>query len=236
MCFLNTEKDESGLVWKWSTVKPGGMKPLPRSGVGLTTTANGIGYTFGGVVDVEEDEENVLGNFSNDMHSFDLAKQTWRFIDLNPKAVKAKGSANEQAMDEAKPVEAVSDDGVFKMVVGGGPTSFTGLFGQAPKPKANVGNVPSPRMKACLVVCKKNLYLYGGIVEDGNKQFTLADFYSLGKHSKHTINVSIFGDMFISYVRIKYPFCRSAQTRPMEDDHRQGCDCARMARQFGRRR
>lgn len=159
------------------------MKPLPRSGVGLTTTTNGIGYTFGGVVDVDEDEENVLGNFSNDMHSIDLAKQTWRLIELNPKSNEPKGSAAEkdQEMEEAKPVKAVSDDGVFKMVVGGGPATFTGVFGQAPKPKAAIGNVPSPRMKASLVVCKKQLYLYGGIVEDGNKQFTLADFYSLGK-------------------------------------------------------
>lgn len=181
MC--STEKDESGLVWKWSTLKPGGMKPVPRSGVGLATTANGIGYTFGGVVDVDEDEENVLGNFSNDMHSIDLAKQTWRLIELNPKTQKAKATAGgkDQDMEETKPVEAVSDDGVFKMVVGGGPSAFTGVFGQAPKPKQNVGNVPSPRMKSSMVVCKKHLYLYGGIVEDGNKQFTLADFYSLGK-------------------------------------------------------
>lgn len=132
---------------------------------------------------MDEDEENVLGNFSNDMHSIDLAKQTWRLIELNPKTPKTKGatSGKDHEMEEAKSSEAVSDDGVFKMVVGAGPASFTGVFGAPPKPKVVVGNVPSPRMKASLVICKKQLYLYGGIVEDGNKQFTLADFYSLGK-------------------------------------------------------
>lgn len=203
--FLCTEKDESGLVWKWSTVKPGGFKPMPRSGVGLTTTANGIGYTFGGVVDVDEDEENVLGNFSNDMYSIDLAKPTWRYIELNPKGTKSKGAAagKDQEMTDAQPVEKMSDNAVFKMVVGGGPSSFTGVFGQAPKPKVLPGNVPSPRMNASLVVCKKHLYLYGGIVEDGNKQFTLADLYSLGKSLRNQSN----------YEKVtKYLFSRFAQT------------------------
>lgn len=190
------EKDPSGLTWKWSSVKAGGMKPAPRSGVGLTTTATGLCYTFGGVLDVDEDEENVLGNFSSEMHSFDLAKQVWRLVELKEpaqsKATKKSKSADGEdaamAADEpeapttAAAAKTVSDDGVFTMVLGGSSGGGGGMFGLGATTKAapNVGNVPSPRMKASLVVCKKHLYLFGGIVEDGNKQFTLADFYSLG--------------------------------------------------------
>lgn len=35
-------------------------------------------------------------------------------------------------------------------------------------------------MKPGLAICKGTLYLYGGEYEDGSKQYTLNDFYSLG--------------------------------------------------------
>jgi hypothetical protein len=39
-------------------------------------------------------------------------------------------------------------------------------------------------MNCGLAVKRGLLYLYGGLVEEGDKQFTLSDFYSLGtKHS-----------------------------------------------------
>lgn len=183
------KKDATGLTWKWSTVKAGGGKPVARSGVGLTVTQAGLAYTFGGVLDVDEDEETVDGHFSNDMHSFDLAKHVWRLVELKePAQPKASGKKSKSGDDDtmveaaAEAPKTVSDDGVFTMVVGGGASSSlfaTGSDGKARSKANSVGNVPSPRMKATLVVCKKQLYLFGGIVEDGNKQFTLADFYSL---------------------------------------------------------
>ncbi len=39
---------------------------------------------------------------------------------------------------------------------------------------------PSPRFGSSMTVKGGVLYLYGGMVEDGDKQFTLKDFYSLG--------------------------------------------------------
>lgn len=41
--------------------------------------------------------------------------------------------------------------------------------------------VPSPRMGAQMCVKHGLLYLFGGTVEDGDKQFTLNDIFSLGK-------------------------------------------------------
>lgn len=177
------------------------MKPVPRSGVGLTSTVTpaGLVYTFGGVLDVDEDEENVLGNFSNEMHSLDLAKQMWRLVELREQpsttktskkskaAAAAAGKDAEMADDDADEsagdaAKTVSSDGVFTMVLGGGGGMSASADKTGKKAGTVVGNVPSPRMKASLVVCKKQLYLFGGIVEDGNKQFTLADLYSLGEY------------------------------------------------------
>lgn len=170
------------------------MRPPPLSGVGLTGTATpaGLVYTFGGVLDVDEDEENVSGNCTNDMHSFDLAKQVWRLVELRePKKSKAATSSKDDAemADESASAtteaaaKTVSSDGVFTMVLGGGASASgtSDKLGKKSTTAAVVSTVPSARMKAALVVCKKHLYLYGGTVEDGNKQCTLADLYSLGE-------------------------------------------------------
>jgi phosphopantothenoylcysteine synthetase/decarboxylase len=49
----------------------------------------------------------------------------------------------------------------------------------------------SPRFSAQLAVKQGSLYLFGGLVEDGDKQITLNDFYCLGK-------------LFMSVYRIGY--------------------------------
>lgn len=72
---------------------------------------------------------------------------------------------------------SVSTDGVFTITVGGSSSS------QAVRSKAKLSsvNVPSQRMKPGLAICKGTLYLFGGEYENGSKQYTLNDFYSLGK-------------------------------------------------------
>lgn len=47
---------------------------------------------------------------------------------------------------------------------------------------------PSARMKPGMAVCKGSLYLYGGQLEQGDKQYTLNDLYSLGKFSFEFLN------------------------------------------------
>lgn len=78
------------MQWKWSTVKPGGHRPAPRSGVNVAVAQNGKGYIFGGVLDVNEDEENLDGLYSNEMHLLELANPTWRLIELKGKKDKSK--------------------------------------------------------------------------------------------------------------------------------------------------
>lgn len=44
---------------------------------------------------------------------------------------------------------------------------------------------PSPRINPGLVVKNNILYLYGGMLEVGDKQYTFNDFYSLGMRGEH---------------------------------------------------
>ncbi|KAJ8897829.1 hypothetical protein PR048_003182 [Dryococelus australis] len=78
----------------------------------------------------------------------------------------------------------LSDDGVFKVTVGPGPLTATCSSQQVATTESPSGqpvNAPSPRMNCGLAIKDGHLYLYGGLVEDGDKQFTLSDFYSLSK-------------------------------------------------------
>ncbi|XP_031635184.1 kelch domain-containing protein 4 [Contarinia nasturtii] len=184
MYALAPEKnDASGLLWKWSSVKPGGYRPAPRSGVSVAVAANGKGYIFGGVLDVNEDEENLDGQFSNEMHLLDLSNPTWRLIELKgkkDKSTKSKDKKEEEGMDtDAKATTQVSSDGVFTITVGGSSSSSQKVKSAS---KLEGHNAPSPRMKPGMAICKGTLYLYGGEYENGSKQYTLNDFYSLDLH------------------------------------------------------
>lgn len=79
MSMLVTEHDTTGQKWKWSQVKLGGAKYSARCGVALTAAPGGKAYTFGGVFDVEnEEEEDINGVFYNDLNCLDLEKLVFR--------------------------------------------------------------------------------------------------------------------------------------------------------------
>lgn len=179
----------------------------------VAVSQNGKAYIFGGVLDVEEDEENLSGQFSNELHSFDLSNQVWRLIELSGKKeekikkTKLDSKSDDSEMDSTTPnsygkIEKifflhksdfinifidikfnfnfnflVSSDGVFTMTVGGSSSQTSSSTTKAST--LNI-NVPSLRMKPGIAVCRGNLYLYGGSYENGSKQYTLNDFYSLG--------------------------------------------------------
>lgn len=90
------------MLWKWSSVRPGGNRPAPRSGVNVAVAANGKGYIFGGVLDINEDEENLEGQYSNEMHLLELANPTWRLIELKGKKDKPSKSKNKEDEEEVE--------------------------------------------------------------------------------------------------------------------------------------
>ncbi|EDW40355.1 GL24939 [Drosophila persimilis] len=180
--------------YKWIAVKPGGYRPKPRSSVGCTVAANGKAYCFGGVMDVNEDDEDVHGQFSDDLLAFDLTAQTWRLLEIleksSPAAKKNAKDSTDVEMGESKAAPAgpvTTTDGIFTVTVGGPSTSGTtpytsaipSLFGNKPQ---RATSVPSPRMNPGLCVCKGTLYVFGGLFEEDAKLMTFNDFYALDLH------------------------------------------------------
>lgn len=149
----------------------------------MTSTPNNTtAYCFGGVFDVEDDEEDIAGQFYNDFYSLDLEKLSWKNLVLSSKKNKEEKKPIEE--EEITEIEmktestTIADDGIFKVTVG--PSSTSNMGGGALKNtvEAQVFQ-PSPRINCGLAIKHGVLYLYGGMFEDGDKQITFSDFYSI---------------------------------------------------------
>uniref|UniRef100_A0A1B0DRD9 Kelch domain-containing protein 4 n=1 Tax=Phlebotomus papatasi TaxID=29031 RepID=A0A1B0DRD9_PHLPP len=158
--------DPKGLSWKWVSIKMGGVRPPPRSGVSYVVAPNGKLYTFGGVMDTEEDEESIIGQFSNELHSFDAENRVWRKVAI---AQPGKSQATDEAMEE----KVMTSAGAFTVTVAGKKTKSGEKF------SGSATSEPGPRSHCGLAVCKGTLFLFGGSLEEGTKDITLGDFYSL---------------------------------------------------------
>lgn len=161
--------------WKWNSCKPGGRRPVARSGVACTQGPGGRVYIFGGVMDTEEDDENLRGQFSNEIHFLDTAGGgiAWRKVELKSKKAEKKEETMEAAPAAVK--TTTTTDGVFTITVG---AAVSKAAETSTAQLLDIGG-PSPRMNAGLVLVKHNLYIFGGCYEQGSRLFTLCDFHSL---------------------------------------------------------
>ncbi|KZC08287.1 PREDICTED: kelch domain-containing protein 4 [Dufourea novaeangliae] len=199
MFVMTPEKnDQTGLKWKWVSVKQSGDKPSSRCSTSAVLVQPNMAYMFGGVFDEEDDEEELHGIFFNDLIALDLEKFQWHTVTLSGKKdVTARrrrrkpkeddGEENNSENEEDSDIEVptlssnpdqsmiTDDDGIFTVTIG--PTS-TSAVQKKERTKENIF-VPCPRTNPGLAVKHNILYMYGGMFEDENRQYTLNDLYSL---------------------------------------------------------
>ncbi|KAI4497425.1 hypothetical protein M0802_007436 [Mischocyttarus mexicanus] len=209
MFLLSQDKnDQTGLKWKWVLTKQTGHKCSPRCGMTGVLVQPHLAYTFGGVFDNIDDEEELQGTFYNDLLSLDLEKFQWREVKLTgkreqPGQRKKDKTQKEDQADECNsykdkesfdnnensetdkihtnesvqpPMAYTDEDDVFTLTVSLNASCSTQTNNTE---EAKSIFVPSPRINPGLVVKNNILYLYGGVLEVGDKQYTFNDFYSL---------------------------------------------------------
>ncbi|XP_054013467.1 kelch domain-containing protein 4-like isoform X1 [Hylaeus anthracinus] len=198
MFLMTPEKnDQTGLKWKWISIKQSGNKPSPRCSASAVLIQSNLAYLFGGVFDDEDNEEELNGTFYNDLVALDLDNFQWHTVALSGKKDvtvrrrrrKPKEDSGEENDSESEdksdneiqkssiPAEStiIDDDGIFTVTIGPASTASTHKKENAHE---NVF-VPCPRINPGLVVKHNVLYLYGGMFESGDRQYTLNDLYSL---------------------------------------------------------
>ncbi|CAN8024998.1 unnamed protein product [Ixodes persulcatus] len=176
--------------WKWAPVKQTGTRLGPRSGLSTAPVPQtNRAFLFGGVQD-EEDEEALEGRFFNDLHQLELDRGHWRLVQLRGEAGKEDDGQGRDEAEEAihrlsiqEPV-VTSDDGIFTVTIGASESKICGQDKACPRATTSARDVsvPVPRMGCSMVIKHGILYLYGGTFEDGDRQFTLSDMYSLDIH------------------------------------------------------
>ncbi|XP_030756592.1 kelch domain-containing protein 4 [Sitophilus oryzae] len=184
--------DPTQTKYKWQQIKIGGQSFSPRCSMPVVSSVNNLSaYCYGGVFDIEEDEENISGNFFNDFYMLDLEKLVWHSVVLNRKSIKEnkprrKLNKNEEDIDDENVSEVeetmksttISDDGVFKVTIGPSTASKDNAEKDTVEKIHNLFQ-PSSRMNCGLAINHGVLYLYGGMFEDGDKQYTFNDLYSI---------------------------------------------------------
>ncbi|XP_034945486.1 kelch domain-containing protein 4 [Chelonus insularis] len=207
MFILSPDKrDETNKKWKSAFVKQSGTKFSPRCSSTAVLIQPNIAYIFGGVYD-NEDEEELRGVFFNDLLVLDIEKYYWSIVKISNKNDKSQtiqkligdddddNNINMRCStreDKSTPVVTVINDGIFTMTIG----SATETSAIVQKNQTNtVIFSPSPRINTGLVVKDNALYLYGGLYEDGDCQYTLNDFYSLDLHKLNEWHTIIKNDI-----------------------------------------
>ena len=180
-------------MWSWTPVKQRGFRPSPRCVCSVVTTVGNRAIIFGGVYDQQDDDDDdsdLQGCFFNEMFNLEVEKGKWHEMIIQDKKEKKKRRRKEKSAKEAE-ADGDTDDEMMEEVetllkVDDHVTTQQGIFtltAQAGPSASGTDNfTPSARMNPAMTIRNGVLYLYGGVIEAGEKQFTLSDFYYLDLH------------------------------------------------------
>ncbi|KAI6100109.1 galactose oxidase, partial [Pisolithus thermaeus] len=162
--------------WEKRRVPSSAHVPSPRAGATMALwNTRGMGVMFGGVTDVERDEEGMESMLWADLYGYNLENSKWTSMNLRrPKTV---GTGKKKQVRSAIPATADPGDSENEDEKTG--TSQTKIT--CPEQDVDDPNMTKPmaRYNAMLAVLRNTLYIYGGILERGSREYTLDDFYTL---------------------------------------------------------
>ncbi|KAI6025552.1 galactose oxidase [Pisolithus marmoratus] len=162
--------------WEKRRVPSSAHVPSPRAGATMALwSARGMGVMFGGVTDVERDEEGMESVFWADLHAYHLENNKWTSMNLKrPK--KAGSRKKKQARHVASNTVDPEDSKNENDKTGTSQTKTTCPEQDVDDPELTK---PMTRYNAMLAVLRNTLYIYGGILERGSREYTLDDFYTI---------------------------------------------------------
>ncbi|KYO34571.1 kelch domain-containing protein 4 [Alligator mississippiensis] len=205
-------KAEGSDKWVWNRLNPSGVKPTPRSGFSAVVGPNNRSLLFGGVHDEEEEESIEGDFFNDvyfyDMGKNrwfpgqlkgPKSERKKRRRGRKAEAAEAAGGGESEGQPPPGPVEivkeVVAEDGtvmtIKQMIPAAGAELERSESEEEEEEEEEEGAgdeasgqqvEPCPRSNAMLAVKHGVLYVYGGMFEVGDRQFTLSDLYSIDLH------------------------------------------------------
>jgi N-acetylneuraminic acid mutarotase len=173
--------------------KPANAPNPPRAGATMAFH-QGRGIAFGGVHDVEENEEGIDSEFFNTLYAWNVERNRYfplalRKARANQKKGKGnerggrrgRGQANEEellrslaALEAGKSYAEVEDMDIDLPVKKDEDEEL-----ESKPVKENMMEFPHPRFNAQLTVQDDVLYIYGGTFEKGDREFTFDEMYAI---------------------------------------------------------
>lgn len=195
-CWYLKMSNDPGAI-RWERRKKQGFQLSPRVGCSMVHH-KGRGVLFGGVYDFEETEESLDSEFYNDIFTYQINTNRWHSLALRPQRKKVGKIVNKSTKDQEKELEDLLNSILKKAKLydqeeeeddeeGGKRTVDPEDDGQTEgeehsdaATKYQVTNqLPHPRFNAATVVVNDNLFVFGGVWEYGDKDFSLDSFYSI---------------------------------------------------------
>lgn len=177
---------------RWEKRKKPVNSPNPARAGATMVHHKGRGIAFGGVHDVEEDEEGIDSEFFNQLLAFNIDRN--RFFQLSlrkprAQAAKKQGGGNERGGRRGRG-KADEEELLRNLALIEGKGSLDD--GELPLKRDDDSDdddvkiekpvqyeMPHPRFNAQLAVQDDTLYIYGGTFEKGDREFTFDEMHSI---------------------------------------------------------
>ncbi|CAI5757132.1 unnamed protein product [Candida verbasci] len=186
-CWLIKMKSDSKGI-RFERRKKQGQLPSPRVGCSLVYHKN-RGILFGGVYDFDESEENLESEFYNNLYSYHIDNNRWYNLTLKPLRNKKKEVIKEKTRDEG--LEEILNQILKKANLNDDDEDNEEIeklkkleedeepIDKEMKEYPMIKQLPHPRFNATTCVVDDVLYIFGGIYEKGEREYSLDSFYAI---------------------------------------------------------
>lgn len=177
-------------TWIWVKRKRPAAVPSPRVGAAVALHRNRL-ILFGGVFDTKEGEETLESTFHNDLYCLSLEASRWFPLKVRPPRKTSKRANVDRSRDtEGRMEDLIANERLLqeKMGEGGSPdTEDDVVMGEATEEMEWLKlddieptmTMPHPRFNASMAVSGDALFIYGGVFEAGEKEYSLNDMHTI---------------------------------------------------------
>ncbi|CAH00205.1 Kel3p [Kluyveromyces lactis] len=206
-CWYLKMKSDLGSI-RWERRKKQGSQPSPRVGCSMVHH-KGRGVLFGGVYDFEETEESLRSIFYNELYTYQIENNRWYAMSLRPQRkkknfVQSKSNRNKdkeledilnQILDKANLRDAEDDDESKVIEEQLNQLDLIDFDDddesdkKSAKSYETMSTLPHARFNAATAVVDDTLFIFGGTVEIGEKDYPIDSFYSIDMNKLDGVKV-----------------------------------------------